>query len=421
MNTRQFVLIMATVWLVIGLWFYAAAVAHAEDWQANPICGIPEGSHLGADIPSSNPYWSALYACSDLCNAANNGTCYHYATATESSTDPAMGIWVSHYGNNGGAFDCHFQTDVGTPDCIVPYIPDSDGDGLEDDVDPFPQDDSPFIWRTVSVHYDENGAIDYELIEFKNDNGETAFKRYGELPTDEYPYAIIGPQWRVQSDYVDAYGTTIPDADGTDDEITSAFPITEVRVRGDHADPAADTGQTVTGSETDTELRQKIVTNTQETTSNLKSISDQIGETNERLKNIEELERAKLEKNIEIQEEQPEDIYTDDPSYANELNALNASGALDGVDTDILPSEIPEVESLQDQSWYDPLIDNNPLIGMVTGTTVQVDNPVCSFDANVAGSTLTFSMCEQQTILAMMGNIFMAICTMAAFITVAKS
>jgi len=275
-------------------------------------------------------------------------------------------------------------------------LEDTDGDGLPDVCDPRPDDPNPAIFKIISTQ-GTSGNETYLAIQMK----DGSFMSYGTYDSNETEYLKIGEPWRNQSwlqdnGWCDSY-------DGGESG-ESESPIGEIGIEIPPVENPEDLEEGIgnDGNTIETDYLADIVTNTQNTTDNMQSISDQLHQlhvdnVNSQIENLQD--------EVEEQQEAQEEI--------GEIENIE-----DSFDGEFTEGDKPSENLIQDV--LDGFISNNPLNQVISETEIDIVNSFCSFDWDYKGDNITFSICEYEDQLEMMGNILIAITGLCCLVIIMR-
>lgn len=354
---------------------------------------------------------------------------YHYTSPPnpECSPDPWDGIaesagmidpakWGS-VGKRKGQAHMYFPCGSGTnqfvqwiwakvPGVYVDNGPagDIDGDGLPNWFDPYDNDASPFQWKFITHQVDEQGRTTYALIQ--TDKGDKI--TYGTYDPDKLNYIGIGEAWHGPSELLSQLypGDGSMPVLGTADIKAPNIP-----------DLVPRTGEDNTGNTAEVDYLADVVTNTQR-------MVEALGEANERLKGLQE---GILAGNV-----------LEGANQAGGGGGTSSAGVAEGVGQALDDQAQEAQEALTGANWGEsPVFEGygqgdiptkpktlgqvltagfaaHPLAHLADQVGYQGSGAVCSFNFEVYGQTITFSLCDYENILTIMGGILLGITSLWA-------
>jgi hypothetical protein len=306
---------------------------------------------------------------------------------------------------------------------------DSDGDGIPDDADYWPDDETIHLVRLVGYYTDgDNDIIVTEVWE--TDDG-TLYST-GELPeemTDPQYTSVSGSAWETPD------GEPITDADFPDPGGVTTTSEDEKSTDAETATPDTDTG-TGTDSEsgdTDSELAAKIADNTSGTNTgvgklvgyaealntavgkikgNTSSIKESVADVNENVSDIEQY----LKERDEDSEDDANDGLTSigDLDVDDYYNSSNFTGELvSGTDYD-------EAEGLSEQTWLSTFLSSNPYQSALSSSGFECNEADCEMTLTVLGENHTLSVCDLDAGFQAAGVMLLSLTTLGGFILLVR-
>lgn len=176
--------------------------------------------------------------------------------------------------------------------CVIPYDQlDTDGDGLADKFDPFPNEDVEFTAQELINCHDENGVKTFIKYKIVATNGVTTYLNHGTcpqsnaisiLPNNNTPLSFQEFKDIYSEDTSDAALKALADASAQRIETASLGSGTTIEAQPEN--PTMETGTTVDGTSTDREVSEATANNTDKIVKNQEKISGQLGTGNEYLR-----------------------------------------------------------------------------------------------------------------------------------------
>ena len=329
-----------------------------------------------------------------------------------------VGWWSSL---NNGYGNIHFYVNVLQAsywaENIAQYI-DSDGDGIPDLQDPFPDDATPFTYRITQYQEDEYGNLTW----FRAETATGLWFEMGEHDDTETDWVVITPEkiWNHDSSELAQYSgneTTVEELEGepaiSDYSVTiDKDPITNETLQ---------TGDTGDSSGTEIQELAKIVDNTKKGLDNQQTISDQITETNDLLRQLKNMEaqRSVIESSTDETSggtgEENETVELED-SDETTTEGGNAVSSIEGTSTDYdndITELMPEEEDLTAEMEDITSDHTDQVTGLLEGSGVTLQDQVCEISYTWNWGTQTkqssLSMCQYQTQLQGFGVVLLSI------------
>lgn len=349
--------------------------------------------------------------------------------------------WVSGSVGVGTPQACDTVGYKGTvPDEFLNPSTDADGDGIPDTYDLYPDDPTPYKFSIMSMIKDDSTGQGVRYL-VKTDRGDIF--AFGSEPEDMTGYSheiFINPSLIDGADAEALFATQTKENTTTVDN--SALYDTTTDVLTNNQDPGTGTasnmsdGSATTGSETDNEALQKIITNTYSTTENTKRLGDYLKSINDTLSNIDTKQTLEQSGAIgsggstlsgdDIQSGVEDALTPGETDVSNSVSAAGntdsayseAQGSITG--TASLAADAPDdyKEKTDIAQKIDDLLDGSPFMNLITGTGVSTSgaNPSLSYDFKGHPITLTVAGFESE--LNAFGTILLAITTLAGMLLI---
>lgn len=289
---------------------------------------------------------------------------------------------------------------------------DTDGDGLKDECDPFPNNAEPFNWKTVVRYKNSSGDVVGVLLKTDGNN----YIAYGDTSNTgiNNKELNISSAWKDFNEFKTVYGNC--NLDKT--EAQKPEELVEVK-KPDHTD--MNSGEQSASGDSDSELVRKTADNT-------KKGNDIANKTNEHLvglrRDMQDLKEGIANINnedlIEYFDGQKGPINTEfgkvgdidaqvaaatdaketeyNSKYQDFINA-NETGA------DGYTSKGRELKSLFNNFFN----SGNPLKSAVNNSGIQTSGAKCSDSFQMYGKTISFSFCNYATYLQTLGQLLIAL------------
>ena len=300
-------------------------------------------------------------------------------------------------------------------------IPDRDGDGIDDDNDPYPDDDSPFMARLVAYYTDDNTSTGSHTGEvWETDRGD--YYEVGEIDPDDTGFIIQNGTW------------VTPDLDSPVESTTQPTinqnPISINPSTGTPSTTGGDSnfndGVSSTGTETDNQALQAIQDNTSKTTDNIKRLGDYMTDINEAIQNMDRNLQAGItvKNEPDNSDDNSEQDQADAEAAQNEFNSVDVathygSGVFNGTLTD--GEEYTSPGSLEDESFFDSFFQSNPLITAFDNSGFDTSGSVSSITLNLgAMGSHDLDLAPLQPGLILFGNLLFAFCSLGSLIMIVR-
>jgi len=300
--------------------------------------------------------------------------------------------------------------------------PDTDGDGIPDECDFYPDDATPYQYKKIG--YNTDGTTETFAI-YYTDQGD--YFSTGDPGTNQtLDYYDPGANWQSPDSECSDFSSYAAGTDGTSTEPEQPlYPGGVPDGSPADGDPILEDGTASTGSETDNEALIKIIDNTQKTTDNITGLAAYLKEINQGIQNI--------DTNIAFQESPPtaSEIGSavgdalDVPVTGDDTAAVTAAGQVDdsaildldsdfensdaytdsNIDTDLKPWT-----QQQFNDFLDYYIDNNPLAAIFdVSNFVSVTGSSPCFSSSYNGNNIDFCFDDYATQLQYFGSFIVAL------------
>jgi len=288
---------------------------------------------------------------------------------------------------------------------------DSDGDGLNDDIDPFPTDPAAFNFKIAMKQYDANGVL--KCIGVRFEDGTLQF--YGTPQAGRDWEYMVGGDWLPSSQF-NALFNTVLDNPSTGGVAGSAL------IPSTYTNQTMATGATDTGNTTSMEQGTDIVNNTKAVVDNqakqqvaLQEIRDGINSTNKILQDgLGKLDPVVIGGGGTGGGATPGEIQAsvragvDEALTDSNTTAGDFSGTPDGsgyTSEAQLPSgSVPDnsVNTIS-KTLTDTKSNWSAFTGLFSGSSVTAGGGNCSFNWSYKGQSASFTMCNYIDQLHTMG------------------
>ena len=305
---------------------------------------------------------------------------------------------------------------------------DSDGDGINDDNDPFPNDDRPFTWKVLMQCDDAQGnpvgwkvEVDngdgpqvMEIGSINDCQGDATIYPYDQDPKTQDEWGDIaweGDMNLAGQDETPYYGYDSPAWDSSYDG-TPEQPV-----------PGLEYGNPAEPGDSDSTLLEKIVDNTHAQAKNQQKIADQLKAQNERATEGREADQDRNTKLEEINDqlEKIEDQMEGDATIADDGTA-QVQSAYDSAYNELqTPMEVPQEyqEKTDIETEVDTRISGSGVLDMITGVGIQASG-TCSMETTIYGRQISLTVCNYADELQAWGVILMAMTGLTSILVVFK-
>jgi len=321
---------------------------------------------------------------------------------------------------------------------------DTDEDGIDDELDPFPDSDAEFTYIKVGEWIDDQGNITAEFFKcIDSETGEVTFVTIGDHDVDDTFYAIVvGEPWQDSGDYIDMVGGEDPaDVNPHDDisEIDNSLgeDISENAFDDiDHGDDFAQ-GDDSTGNTTDTEHLADIVDNTKVIADNQNTQGEILEEISDKLSAIGKIEyhqQTNPQITVEVESESGPTAEEIADAITGDGTGLGLSPDVSGLDTaqgnaedafdttnDLSVDAPTEYQQKTDISDKIDEIENNTTVQSIKNifTDSELDitsSPCLNYDYN--GNNIAFCVDKWDTELTAWGVIMLSLVSLHSLLIV---
>ena len=319
--------------------------------------------------------------------------------------------------------DGQYWNGPGTEDYI-----DSDGDGLPDSQDPFPDiatDNNGHALYLIAVTYDSDGNVigdtycydpdcNTGVLQLGSDNGASADMF---IPAQQV-YALVqdGTTYlKTSEESTQAYA--LNPSDGT--PATPAWGST-AESSGGSTTAAPGTGsiaptESSTEGDTDSDYLRKIVDNTRSAAQAARATRDQVYDAEQQLTS----QLSQIDQDIQDQSQSSSDIsVTNDftsPDWSSQQEQMND---FSDIQEQANTTQQNEENSLSD--YLDNFIDNSPVKDILGNSGVSLDSPVCSLSTTLYDQTITLDFCDSRVTgwFDTMGQVLVAVASFSALLII---
>ena len=314
-------------------------------------------------------------------------------------------------------------------------ITDSDGDGIPNTVDLYPDDPDPYNVSIISVIEDSNGDIVQYTV--KTDRGDIFY--YGDRPEDMTDYqdvVYINPMSLPGEDVASIFedgGLSVSDTTGSTSDIFDVITdtIANPSDAGSGISSGFDSGTDYDTGDSDTNLLQKIVTNTKNSTDNISRLGDYLQAINGTLQGISTKQTVQNSTGIGTSTTGV-GSGTIDLGTITETEEATSLGNAGNVDTEYgtAVSSITGTASLEDDApeefrtktnisdYLTDLIDNSPIQSILSGTVITTTGATPEITWTYNGQSLPLTVAGFEDELDAFGAILIAMVTITGLIMI---
>jgi hypothetical protein len=296
--------------------------------------------------------------------------------------------------------------------------PDTDNDGIDDRIDPFPEEDIPFTWKRTNYCTDSSDEIVWFQVRAETlDGSDYTYMGFGDDSSCVNHFVDLSTPWRDGDLLPNFFGSGGEYASFSDEDATYSSG-TDKQIEG--FTPGEGTGFTTgddgSGNSTDSERLDSIVGNTKAIADNiaregdyLKAIGDQLASMDSQIADLRQISGGSSavgsggDNTDVISEMQSQES-------AAETEADNQSGSLTGEGTDAgdydgtyTSEDAEEEDTLTNR--FTSLFADNPLTTWINGTYIETTGSECSFEISLMGQTMELDFCAYEWVFTFIGNV----------------
>jgi len=336
------------------------------------------------------------------------------------------------------------------------YYPDEDGDGIPDEFDPYPNDDSELAWEPDIIYRDpDTGEIEGMLAGFEDGHKELVGTEDFMEDVDNGNLGDYDEQLQIWSesyghdsqdwlDFIDDLsGSEIAGASTYDDyaeqSANSGGSFNQVDISDDYTEGSGDSG----GSETDNQALQAIKTNTSRIAGNQEGQSTdlrRIAEATEKMAQNQILGHQDV--NVDVDLDTPTaaqiasaidseidgntsaentSVESTESSEESSLNALDFETEI-GSDDEYLESEVEDKKDMETE--LDSINSDDDIADLIDGMDLELTEPVCKIDVEMTilgkPTTIEIGICEWEDELNDFGTILLSVVTLGSIIMIVR-
>jgi hypothetical protein len=370
---------------------------------------------------------------------------YHYP---ESGVQ-IMVIYVQKY--KDGAIHRWYSTSGAYPAAAWCEFTDTDGDGLQDNIDAYPNDTVGYQFKILSKYYDSLGNEVGVLIETSRGDTILLGTDLDSLTSDIESGSVTivsvdDGNWYDSANIVEDQDIIPLDLDSGPYIIpdTSVSDVTK-DVPESNSDPEMTTGQSSTGSETDSEVNQKLIDNTKATADNVSRLGDYLKSINSNLQNINSASNTTVNNTTSIvnnTEQLDGDDDDDDVDSSSMTSALDSAASQSDssqaitdakavLEAEVTVDDIPDPDGssiakdkLDVSQMIEDLILDNPISDIINGVELEAVGS-CEMDwiwvdSHNNSHNIKFSLCKWETQLNLFGSILLMMSTVSALVIILR-
>jgi len=319
-------------------------------------------------------------------------------------------------------------------------ITDSDGDGILDEFDLYPNDSTDYQFSVISAVLDAQGNPVQIIVKTDRDD----LFAFGDRPIDMTGYTdeiYIAPYLRPGGDleYLDFFNDNSDTAIQVDN--SAYYDQIENMVIAE-TDPGtgtdfSDDSTPATGSETDNEALQKIVTNTDATSDNITRLGDYLDSINDTLGRLESKYDVALSATgslIDGGGTSSEDIQgaitsAMDVAQGDIDSSVAAAGNVDteynnafATITDSYDLAVDAPEDFQEKTdiitKMTDYVSNNPISAIINGSSINLTGSVDHLTWTYNGQNIELSVGKYDNELTLFGQLLMGVTTLAGMLMI---
>ncbi len=299
---------------------------------------------------------------------------------------------------------------------------DSDGDGIPDDIDMYPNDTEPYSVRLTSYQTIDGSSSGERVREcYETDRGDS-FCIGADYNENLTSYLEFNGTWKDPQDT--PVGTSEGMSDKDSQEDIQQAPFTSSAPTGDAPasnDPAFENGTISTGSETDNEALRGIMDNTGKIASNTSRQGDYMKELTRAIQNMDRNIAASSQGNTQDEVAKMQD-EAEAETAQNNFENLSVSDYYSGISGDITEGEdYDSPGELSEESFFTSFFNSNPLITAFNNSGFESTSSTSSMTLSLPGLGIhQLDLIDLQPGLAAFGNLLFAFCSLGSLIMIVR-
>ena len=411
--------------------FMIFKMAYAEQCPYVPDSLLSEASSHLATWQATTNYSPSLHYVGTFSSSSEVGAAISEQIPAEysqlsvsGSQSLSQGTLYYEYVDRSYYAECYWGIATGT--CPDPP-PDTDGDGLPDQYDRYPNDPTPYSVKLTSYQTSDNTKNGPRVRECYLTDRNDQFCIGAAFDDTLGDQIVLNSAWK---DPLDLFGdSSIGDGTTTDPESTEGSfknpDVTNNIPTGDApsgTDPSLESGNKSTGTETDNEALKGIMDNTGDVAKNTKRLGEYMNALNSAIQNM---ERNSIARTTLAQKDDVDKAAQESEAKAekNAFKNFDVEGAIgDKITPTITEGEDGDYQdhgALADETWVQEFIDANPISAVLDQSGFQYSNASSTANLNLGylGShTIDLSPLEAGFIA--FGNLLVALVTLTGLIHV---
>lgn len=293
---------------------------------------------------------------------------------------------------------------------------DSDSDGIPDENDFYPDDNTPHMVRPVG-YYTSDCTMTGPVVAtmWETDRGDRYYTG-AEPPESACYYQAIGYPWQTpeggisDSDFDHSKenpGVTVSNNDPGEPPIGN--------------DSQSQPGQTYDPNDTQEDINRKIVDNTAAAAANAARGNDYAKSLDRALNNLNRSVGSGVRATDELATQQRNHRSEDQAEAETAKGGWDSfvpSESYQGMTGELVAgTDYQEAEGLSDQSWLQTFVDSNPYKNALANSGFHIQNSVCEMTLELGGmGSHKLSICEFDQEFSQAGQLLLALCTLGGFI-----
>jgi len=312
---------------------------------------------------------------------------------------------------------------------------DTDGDGLMDRVDPFPNSSVPFTYKRSVYFLDQNGNVVSEVFEAIDANGKKAYWEVGTHTENDKAWSDVNSPWRDSAQYAAVYGEGSGTTTFSDNKDTVTGKNSNIETKS-YTTKEGTQGGTASGGESGDSARlDKITDNTAKIAGNFDGIAEGLNKINNNLIDTNKAisgigaagagadpgAKAVADAVKDLKEDGNDTDISGIGDGSGEAAAMQALTDATGATT---LDDVPEQyrEKTTQQQFNDRMDDlkNSDTMDVITGSGAEFSSPECSLSWSYGSHNIAFSLCDYSGILDAMGVVMVAMAGLQSLMIIFK-